>query len=72
LILARPTLQSASLNGSTSGTGSQRARWQNADRVCELLSKIPSGETLEAAYEPAKERIRVASYAIHSTLARVK
>jgi len=42
------------------------------DRFCELLSKIPSGETVEAAYEPAKERIRVASYALDSTLARVK
>ena len=42
------------------------------DRVCELLSKIPSGATVEAAYDPAKERIRVADYAIDSTLARVK
>ena len=42
------------------------------DRFCELLSKIPSGETVEAAYEPAKERIHVASYALDSTLARVK
>ena len=42
------------------------------DRVCELLSKIPSGEAVEAAYDPAKERIRVASYAITSTPARVK
>jgi hypothetical protein len=42
------------------------------DRFCELLSKIPSGETVEAAYEPAKERIYVASYALDSTLAQVK
>jgi transposase InsO family protein len=42
------------------------------DRTCELLTKIPSGDTVEAAYNPAKERIRVAEYAIDSTLARVK
>lgn len=42
------------------------------DPICELLAKIPSGETVEAAYDPAKERIRVANYAIDSTIARVK
>lgn len=42
------------------------------DRICELLAKIPSAEAVEAAYDPAKERIRVADYTIDSTLARVK
>ena len=40
------------------------------DRTCELLAKIPSGEAVEAAYDPTKERIRLANYAIDSTLAR--
>ena len=42
------------------------------DRICELMAKIPSGEAVERTYDPAKERIRVADYAIDSTLARVK
>ena len=42
------------------------------DRICKLLAKIASAETVEAAYDPAKERIRVADYTIDSTLARVK
>ena len=42
------------------------------DRICELMAKILSGEAIEAAYNPAKERIRLADYAIDPTLARVK
>ena len=33
------------------------------DRVCELIAITPSAETVDAAYDPRKERIRVASYA---------
>jgi transposase InsO family protein len=42
------------------------------DWICELLAKIPSRAAVEAAYDPAKERIRLANYAFDSTLARVK
>jgi hypothetical protein len=36
------------------------------------MAKIPSGEAVERTYDPAKERIRLANYALDSTLARVK
>jgi transposase InsO family protein len=42
------------------------------DRVCELTAITPSAEAVDAAYDPAKERIRVANYATDTTLARVK
>jgi putative transposase len=42
------------------------------DRVCELTAITPSAEVVDAAYDPAKERIRVASYVTDKTLARVK
>ena len=41
-------------------------------RICELLAKIPLREAVEANYDPARESIRLANYAINSTLARVK
>jgi transposase InsO family protein len=42
------------------------------DRVCELLALIPSYEDVENTYDVARERIRLANYAVDSTLARVK
>jgi transposase InsO family protein len=42
------------------------------DRVCELTAITPSAEAVDAAYDPAKERIRVSSYVTDTTLARVK
>ena len=42
------------------------------DRVCELMAITPSAEAVDAAYNPAKERIRVPSYVTDTTLARVK
>ena len=42
------------------------------DRVCELTAITPFSEAVDAAYDPAKERIRVASYVTDKTLARVK
>ena len=40
------------------------------DRVCELLPKTPLGEAVIAAYDPAKEFIRVNGYAWDSTIPR--
>ena len=42
------------------------------DRVCELTAITPSADAVDAAYDPAKERIRVASYVTDKTLSRVK
>jgi transposase InsO family protein len=42
------------------------------DRVCELTAITPSAEAVDAAYDSAKQRIRVASYVTDKTLARVK
>ena len=42
------------------------------DRVCELTAITPSAEAVDAAYDPANERIRVSSYVTDTTLARVK
>jgi len=42
------------------------------DRVCELTAITPSAEAVDAAYDPAKERIKVTSYATNTTLVRVK
>lgn len=42
------------------------------DRVCELTAITPSAEAVDAAYDPGKERIRVASYVTDKTVARVK
>src|SRR5262249_6811653 len=43
------------------------------DRVCELTAITPSAEAVDAAaYDPGKERIRVARYVTDKTLARVK
>ena len=42
------------------------------DRVCELTGITPSAEAVDAAYDPANERIRVSSYVTDTTLARVK
>jgi len=46
--------------------------WTSGDRVCELMAITPSAETVERAYDPAKERIRVASYVVDTTPAGVK
>ena len=42
------------------------------DRVCELMAITPAAEAVDAAYDPAKERIRVATYVTDKTVARVK
>ena len=42
------------------------------DRVRELTAITPSAEAVDAAYDPAKERIRASSYGTDTTLARVK
>ncbi|MCW2242538.1 transposase InsO family protein [Azospirillum canadense] len=42
------------------------------DRVCELSPKTPLRDEVEAAYDPTKERIRTANYAVDATLAALK
>lgn len=42
------------------------------DRACERTGITPSAEAVDAAYDPAKERIRVSSYVTDTTLAWVK
>lgn len=42
------------------------------ERVCELIAKIPQGEDVWDAYDPAKERIRTQDHHWDSTFARMQ
>jgi hypothetical protein len=42
------------------------------DRVCERLPITPSADAVEAAYDPSKERLRIANFTVDTTLAWVK
>jgi transposase InsO family protein len=42
------------------------------DRVCALADKTPLWETVSAAYEPDKERIRIRDYAVEKALQTLK
>jgi len=42
------------------------------DRVCERLRITPTADAVDAAYDLSKERIKIANYALDTTLARVK
>lgn len=41
------------------------------DRICEVLTTMPSRDAVEADYDPAKEYIWLAAYIADSPLARV-
>ena len=42
------------------------------DRVCERIDKTPLSETVEAAYDRTRERIRIADYRLDKALDELK
>ena len=42
------------------------------DRICDRLDKTPLAEVVEVAYDPSRERIRVADYRLDNALAQLK
>ena len=69
---SRRSWPSGSITGTGIGPIRRWAAFHPSTEVCERIDKTPLSETVEAAYDRTRERIRIADYRLDKALDELK